>query len=385
MVHAGGFVDQQLKKIQIPANCNKKNMWFSNMWLLAMDGEFDAWALVVLWCRLTIAENSWVSEPQAETDEVVEWMAEPAGGRVNGVWLLVNTQICKQIGTSKCKWCFVWPACTGDILPVLAALLAVFGKALFVDRFWNFNLLLLVGLWSCCTLIQYNMQTWSWLIIYSNHFFGHSDFPKKYWGIAVNTVVFHETTENEFVVSALLKETCLWVKFEYLVVIPKCRLSPTTLLPRLRNPAFLQRLNVEKNTFLVWSVKPRKLTHNLLHQPFAGVFKQHLGYHKFVVPVWTHLTSNICDIVNWNIKTWTNPPVTRSSQSTYWTDQNYVWSPQFARWLLRTTRRCSLSGSLVLRSCHFSEMKRSIGTEWNCKVIFANAWLSEAAALVCTG
>lgn len=140
-----------------------------------------------------------------------------------------------------------------------------------------------------------------------------------------------------------------------------------------------------QNTFLVWSVKPRKLTHNLLHQPFAGVFKQHLGYHKFVVPVWTHLTSNICDIVNWNIKTWTNPPVTRSSQSTYWTDQNYVWSPQFARWLLRTTRRCSLSGSLVLRSCHFSEMKRSIGTEWNCKVIFANAWLSEAAALVCTG
>ena len=108
-----------------------------------------------------------------------------------------------------------------------------------------------------------------------------------------------------------------------------------------------------QNTFLVWSVKPRKLTHNLLHQPFAGVFKQHLGYHKFVVPVWTHLTSNICDIVNWNIKTWTNPPVTRSSQSTYWTDQNYVWSPQFARWLLRTTRRCSLSGSLVLRSCHF--------------------------------
>ena len=234
------------KKSKFPQTATKKNMWFSNMWLLAMDGEFDAWALVVLWCRLTIAENSWVSEPQAETDEVVEWMAEPAGGRVNGVWLLVNTQICKQIGTSKCKWCFVWPACTGDILPVLAALLAVFGKALFVDRFWNFNLLLLVGLWSCCTLIQYNMQTWSWLIIYSNHFFGHSDFPKKYWGIAVNTVVFHETTENEFVVSALLKETCLWVKFEYLVVIPKCRLSPTTLLPRLRNPAFLQRLNVEK-------------------------------------------------------------------------------------------------------------------------------------------
>lgn len=113
MVHAGGFVDQQLKKIQIPANCKKKNMWFSSMWLLAMDGEFDAWALVVLWCRLNVAESSWVSEPQAETDEVVEWMAEPAGGRVNGIWLLGNTQICKQIGTNKCKWCFVWPACSG--------------------------------------------------------------------------------------------------------------------------------------------------------------------------------------------------------------------------------------------------------------------------------
>jgi hypothetical protein len=50
-----------------------------------MDGEFDAWALVVLWCRLNVAESSWVSEPQAETDEVVEWMAEPAGGRVNGI------------------------------------------------------------------------------------------------------------------------------------------------------------------------------------------------------------------------------------------------------------------------------------------------------------
>ena len=128
MVHAGGFVDQQLNKNPNSRKLQEKNMWFSSMWFLAMDGAFDAWALVVLWCRLNVAESSWVSEPQVETDEVVEWMAEPAGGRVNGIWLLVNTQICKQIGTSKYKWCFVWPACSGDILPVLAALLAVFGN-----------------------------------------------------------------------------------------------------------------------------------------------------------------------------------------------------------------------------------------------------------------
>lgn len=222
------------------------------------------------------------------------------------------------------------------------------------------------------------------------HFFGHGDFPKKYWGIAVNTVVFHETTENEFVLSALLKKTCLWVKLEYLLVIPKCRLSPGNNIaaqtPKSSLPA---EIECWKNTFLVWSVKPRKLTHNLLHQAFAGVFKQHLGYHKFCSACLNafdikHLWHS--ELKNQNMNESSSYSfIPGSSQSTYWTDQNYVWSPQFARWRLRTTRRCSLSGSLVLRSCHFSEMKRSIGAEWNCKVIFANAWLSEAAALVCTG
>ena len=152
------------KKSKFPQTARKKHVVFQ--YVIVSHGW---WVRCVGLGRVVVqierSWSSWVSEPQAETDEVVEWMAEPAGGRVNGIWLLGNTQICKQIGTNKCKWCFVWPACSGDILPVLAALLAVFGKALFVDRFWNFSLLLLVGLWSCCTLIRYNMQTWSWLII----------------------------------------------------------------------------------------------------------------------------------------------------------------------------------------------------------------------------
>ena len=181
-----------------------------------------------LGCFVVQIECSWkyvCKTPQAETDEVVEWMAEPAAGGVNGtfacdVWALnPNTQICNPNG-NKCrwsKWCFVWPACSGDILPVLAALLAVFGKALLVDQY--LLLLLLVGLWSSYSLIQYKMQTWSWL----NNFIHLLD--GKILGIVVNTIALVEMLENEFVVSALLKET-LWVKFEYWQVILKCKLSP---------------------------------------------------------------------------------------------------------------------------------------------------------------